>query len=223
MSLRISTPSLSLPMSSQRTIWSRSRRIEGATEWPFVTGGKEKRIAIRPRLVVNDVELALRARRDGHRFCPVVHSRTPRREEAARSGAPAMDTTCHQCLRRLSAGGRAAAQDARLSGPPAKRTRALMRSPVGAPPSAGLTRMRTRLLPSTAARNSAGATPADPGFCLCFGCVTVLTYCCTLRSVTRRKRRQKPGFASGHSEISSSSARRVGGCRQRRRRLGLAP
>lgn len=33
----------------------------GATEWPFVAGGKEKRIAIRPRLVVNDVELALRA------------------------------------------------------------------------------------------------------------------------------------------------------------------
>lgn len=33
----------------------------GATEWPFVTGGKEKRIAIRPRLVVNDLELALRA------------------------------------------------------------------------------------------------------------------------------------------------------------------
>ena len=33
----------------------------GATEWPFVAGGKEKRVAIRPRLVVNDLELALRA------------------------------------------------------------------------------------------------------------------------------------------------------------------
>jgi len=33
----------------------------GATEWPFVAGGKEKRVAIRPRLVVNDLQLALRA------------------------------------------------------------------------------------------------------------------------------------------------------------------
>lgn len=33
----------------------------GATEWPFAAGGKEKRVAIRPRLVVNDLELALRA------------------------------------------------------------------------------------------------------------------------------------------------------------------
>ncbi len=33
----------------------------GATEWPFVAGGKDKRVAIRPRLVVNDLELALRA------------------------------------------------------------------------------------------------------------------------------------------------------------------
>lgn len=33
----------------------------GATEWPFTAGGKEKRVAIRPRLVVNDLELALRA------------------------------------------------------------------------------------------------------------------------------------------------------------------
>ena len=32
---------------------------KGATEWPFVAGGKEKRVAIRPRLVVNDLELAL--------------------------------------------------------------------------------------------------------------------------------------------------------------------
>ncbi len=33
----------------------------GASQWPFVAGGKEKRVAIRPRLIVNDVELALRA------------------------------------------------------------------------------------------------------------------------------------------------------------------
>jgi DNA-binding transcriptional LysR family regulator len=33
----------------------------GATEWPFAAGGKERRFAIRPRLVVNDLELALRA------------------------------------------------------------------------------------------------------------------------------------------------------------------
>ncbi|MDQ2642890.1 MAG: LysR substrate-binding domain-containing protein [Myxococcota bacterium] len=33
----------------------------GATEWPFVAGGRDKRVAIRPRLVVNDLELALRA------------------------------------------------------------------------------------------------------------------------------------------------------------------
>src|SRR5690606_36507431 len=33
----------------------------GDTEWPFVMGGKEQHVAIRPRLVVNDLELALRA------------------------------------------------------------------------------------------------------------------------------------------------------------------
>jgi LysR family transcriptional regulator, regulator for bpeEF and oprC len=33
----------------------------GATEWTFMMSGMEKRIAIRPRLVVNDVELAVRA------------------------------------------------------------------------------------------------------------------------------------------------------------------
>lgn len=33
----------------------------GATEWKFAVAGKEKRVAIRPRLVVNDLELALRA------------------------------------------------------------------------------------------------------------------------------------------------------------------
>src|SRR5690606_20068057 len=37
------------------------------------------------------------------------------------------------------------------------------------------------------ARNWAGATPADPGFFLCFGCAPVLTYRCTLRSFARRK------------------------------------
>src|SRR5690606_12769484 len=57
----------------------------------------------------------------------------------------------------------------------------------------------------SAARNSAGATCADPGFGLCFGCVTVLTYSSTLRSVTRRKRRRKPGFAHGRSEASGRS------------------
>ncbi|MEI9951671.1 MAG: LysR family transcriptional regulator [Pseudomonadota bacterium] len=34
---------------------------QGASEWTFWMGGKQKRIAIRPRLVVNDVELAARA------------------------------------------------------------------------------------------------------------------------------------------------------------------
>lgn len=33
----------------------------GATAWPFMSGGKEKRVPIRPRLVVNDLELVLRA------------------------------------------------------------------------------------------------------------------------------------------------------------------
>lgn len=33
----------------------------GATEWTFWMGGKQKRVPIRPRLVVNDVELAARA------------------------------------------------------------------------------------------------------------------------------------------------------------------
>jgi DNA-binding transcriptional LysR family regulator len=34
---------------------------KGATEWAFAAGAKEKRVAIRPRLVVNDVEMAVRA------------------------------------------------------------------------------------------------------------------------------------------------------------------
>lgn len=42
----------------------------GATQWPFVAGGKEKRVAIRPRLVVNDLELALRAGIGGMGICP---------------------------------------------------------------------------------------------------------------------------------------------------------
>lgn len=33
----------------------------GATEWPFVSGGKPKRIPIRPRLILNDLALTLRA------------------------------------------------------------------------------------------------------------------------------------------------------------------
>jgi DNA-binding transcriptional LysR family regulator len=33
----------------------------GATEWVFVMGGKQKRVTIRPRLVVNDADLAVRA------------------------------------------------------------------------------------------------------------------------------------------------------------------
>lgn len=33
----------------------------GATEWPFVAGDKAKHVAIRPRLVLSDIELVLRA------------------------------------------------------------------------------------------------------------------------------------------------------------------
>ncbi|HEY8552919.1 MAG TPA: substrate binding domain-containing protein, partial [Burkholderiales bacterium] len=46
----------------------------GATEWPFVAGGKEKRVAIRPRLVVNDLELALRAGIAGMGIVPAPSS-----------------------------------------------------------------------------------------------------------------------------------------------------
>jgi DNA-binding transcriptional LysR family regulator len=42
----------------------------GATEWPFATAGKERRVAIRPRLVVNDLELALRASIGGIGIAP---------------------------------------------------------------------------------------------------------------------------------------------------------
>lgn len=46
----------------------------GATEWPFLAGGKEKRVAIRPRLVVNDLELALRAGIAGMGIVPAPSS-----------------------------------------------------------------------------------------------------------------------------------------------------
>ncbi|MBX3220639.1 MAG: LysR family transcriptional regulator [Labilithrix sp.] len=46
----------------------------GTTEWTFVAGGKEKRIAIRPRLVVNDVELAVRAGVAGMGIAPAPMS-----------------------------------------------------------------------------------------------------------------------------------------------------
>lgn len=46
----------------------------GATEWPFVAGGKEKRLAIRPRLVVNDLDLALRAGIAGMGIVPAPFS-----------------------------------------------------------------------------------------------------------------------------------------------------
>lgn len=46
----------------------------GATEWRFVAGGKEKRVAIRPRLVVNDLELALRAGIAGMGIVPAPSS-----------------------------------------------------------------------------------------------------------------------------------------------------
>jgi DNA-binding transcriptional LysR family regulator len=42
----------------------------GATEWAFAMGGKPKRVAIRPRLVVNDVELAVRAAAAGLGIAP---------------------------------------------------------------------------------------------------------------------------------------------------------
>ncbi|HET9933189.1 MAG TPA: LysR family transcriptional regulator [Polyangiaceae bacterium] len=42
----------------------------GSTEWTFVSGGKERRIPIRPRLVVNDVEFAVRASIAGMGIAP---------------------------------------------------------------------------------------------------------------------------------------------------------
>lgn len=42
----------------------------GATEWPFSIGGKPKRIAIRPRLVLDDAELAARAAAAGLGIAP---------------------------------------------------------------------------------------------------------------------------------------------------------
>lgn len=42
----------------------------GATEWPFAAGGKAKRVSIRPRLVVTDLELALRAGLSGMGIVP---------------------------------------------------------------------------------------------------------------------------------------------------------
>lgn len=45
-----------------------------ATEWAFTAGGKDKRVAIRPRLVVNDVELALRAAVAGMGIAPAPMS-----------------------------------------------------------------------------------------------------------------------------------------------------
>jgi LysR family transcriptional regulator for bpeEF and oprC len=42
----------------------------GANEWVFVTGGKQKAVSIRPRLVVNDVELAARAAVAGFGIAP---------------------------------------------------------------------------------------------------------------------------------------------------------
>jgi DNA-binding transcriptional LysR family regulator len=43
----------------------------GTTEWRFWLGGKEKRVPIRPRLVVNDLELAARAAVAGLGIAPV--------------------------------------------------------------------------------------------------------------------------------------------------------
>jgi DNA-binding transcriptional LysR family regulator len=43
----------------------------GATEWPFSIGGKPKRVAIRPRLVVDDAELAARAAAAGLGVAPL--------------------------------------------------------------------------------------------------------------------------------------------------------
>jgi len=42
----------------------------GASEWPFWTSGKQKLVPIRPRLVVNDIELAVRAALAGLGIAP---------------------------------------------------------------------------------------------------------------------------------------------------------